>query len=130
MSRKTDNFVIDKVRRLVVTHFSGDIDASQVKGYHRALALNSEFDPSFSEFVDASAATTAALGAEALREIATLDPFAHDGKRAIVAPKHVVFGLARMYQSLSERDGLLICRTREDGWRWVHGQASVPVHGV
>ncbi len=128
MLRKTDDFVVDEERRLVLTHFSGNIDASQVRDYYRALAHDSAFDPSFSEFVDASAVTTAALGSEKLREIATLDPFSRDAKRAIVATKHAVFGVARMYQSLSERGGLLICRTREDGWRWVRSQASVPVH--
>jgi hypothetical protein len=56
-----------------------------------------------------------------IREMVRLNPFGAGARRAVVITSDVVFGMARMYQILSDDspDELLIFRKIDDALRWL-----------
>jgi hypothetical protein len=61
---------------------------------------NPEFQPDFQQLIDLSKVSKCPLYSRDLYQLKVYDPFSNKGKRAVVAPRGVLFGIGRMYQQI------------------------------
>jgi hypothetical protein len=96
------DYVIDKERRLVVTTASGRVTFAEAKSHQDRLAEDPDFDETFSQLLDATAATSVEVSVEQLRMLAMRRMFSASSRRAFVATNPAVFGVGRILQSYLE----------------------------
>lgn len=83
--------------------YSGVITGTDLLESIREYPDLPEFDSAFDELMDFREAAEVAAPIDDIYKCAvTPAPFSHDSKRIIVAPQELIYGLARMYQILSE----------------------------
>jgi len=103
-------YTIDPARRLVLARGHGTLTHQDVFGYQREVWSRPEV-AGYDELMDMSAVEHIALpSTDQVRQLAQLsasmDSPSHASRFAIVAPRHLAFGLGRMYEayrSLEER---------------------------
>jgi hypothetical protein len=95
-------YVIDKARRLVVTTGWDLVTFAQAKGLQESLMSDPEFDSSFDQLIDGSAVTSMEMSPDEIRMIASRRFFSPSSRRAVVATRPAVFGIARMMQAIHE----------------------------
>jgi hypothetical protein len=96
--------LIDEVRGVVHSRYSGLIQLDDVLGYMDYVRTHPVFSPNFIELSEFDPDVQLELFYNDLAVIAdtSRDPFARDTLFILVAPNDVTFGIARMYESLSE----------------------------
>jgi hypothetical protein len=94
----TASYRIDKQNQLVVIQAEGVLTRNNFEEVRRQLMSDPDFDPQFSLLADCSAVTHVDLTAGEVRALADMSPFDLTARRAIVAKKDVVYGLARMFE--------------------------------
>ena len=94
--------VIDPARRLVLSHTWGVVRVDEMLALNEAIASDPRFRPDFSQFADMGAVTKLDIATDFLRLFIAKGPFGADARRALVADRDVVFGMARMYATLAE----------------------------
>lgn len=92
---------------LVLSKHTGMVSDAEFLESYRALLDDPEYDLGLSRLVDLRDADSSARSSEALRSIATHLKRRYKGsdlapRTAVVAPRDLSFGLARMYQAFSE----------------------------
>ena len=87
----------------------------------RALTIDPRFSRDFRQLVDLRDVTDVQITASCIREMARLNPYGAGARRAVVVTNDVVFGMARMYQILSDEspDELQIFRKVDEGLEWL-----------
>src|SRR5581483_7522935 len=93
---------LDAERRIAFVEFQGKATYLEIERYTRELRDNPEFKPDFSQFIDASGVTETDLNATELERLAIADPFSKDAVRVIIAGSDSIFGIARMFESISD----------------------------
>jgi hypothetical protein len=114
-------YTIERERRLVLSVASGVVTAEEFLEHGKRLGEDPDFEPSFDQILDLRAATPIELPTAALKGMASLRLFGAGSRRALVAPRDLVFGLARMYESLraDAPESLRSFRTIEEARRWL-----------
>lgn len=114
-------YTIDPARRLVISVASGLVSAEDFLEQGKRLAEDPLFEPSFDQILDLRAATQIELPTPALKGMASLRLFGAGSRRAVVAPRDLVYGLARMYESLraDAPESMKTFRTLEEARRWL-----------
>ena len=92
--------------KLVILIHQGIVTDEEFLSFYRTLYEDNRFDKSFDLLVDLRQTESASRSAEALSEFAEFirNLFSNTNagpKVAVVAPKDISFGLARMYEALS-----------------------------
>jgi hypothetical protein len=92
---------------LAVSIHIGIVTDQEFLDSYEALFNDPDYDLNFSRLVDLRKTDSSSRSSEALRAIAALVRRRYEGvetapKTAVVAPRDLSFGLARMYQALSE----------------------------
>ena len=111
-------FTVDVSRRLVLVAFEGDTPLAEIKGLDSLIRAHPDFDPDFSEIIDASGvAAKVTISAADIREIARRKTiFSPTSMTVIIAPRDYIFGLARMGQIFAENTNpnIAVVRSMEE----------------
>ena len=95
-------YSIDKQRRLILTTAEGRVMFDDIRGHQDRLLANPDFDPSFDQLIDATAATNLEISADEARALANRRIFSPKSRRALVATEPHIFGLGRMMEIYHE----------------------------
>lgn len=104
-------------QRVIVCTFIGEIDDADILSISALIAAHPDFDPSFSEILDFSEATSANLSTDVIelvsRRASVLDL---TSMHIFIAPQDFMFGLSRMTQVYAEntRPNSAVVRTMEE----------------
>jgi hypothetical protein len=114
-------YTLDAARRLVLSRASGLVTAEDFVEHGKRLGQDPGFDPGFCQLLDCSEVRELRLSTEALRGMARFRLFGPGSRRAVVAPRDLHYGLARMYEMLrgDAPEQLQVFRTREEAERWL-----------
>ena len=114
-------YTIDLARSLVLSRGWGVVTDRDFLAHVRALTANPRFARGFRQLVDLRDVTDIQVTASTVREMVRLNPFGASAQRAVVVTSDVVFGMARMYQILSDEspDELQIFRKMDDALQWL-----------
>jgi len=117
------SYEIVPAERLVVSHFHGVVTDADVDEHERTVPADPAFDPCFRQLVDLSEVERITFGFAKLRSAAEHPIFEGRQRRAILAPKDMVFGLARTYEAYSGIAGqnVHVFRERSEAIRWLSG---------
>jgi len=95
--------IVDSKNRIVSANFGRRLTMSDAERFATDFRNNPAFDPSFSELSDLTDVEDPQIDfASAARFARYSDPFSHESKRAIVAPKLVMYETALMYKKYTE----------------------------
>jgi len=93
----------DRVRKLVISRATGIVNVRTFLAHQRALASHPDFDPSYSQLYDFRGVEKIELAGADVDRIASSTPFGAGARRAFLVASDVAYGLARMYEALTER---------------------------
>lgn len=119
-------YTIDPARSLVLSRGWGPLTNADLTQYLRLLADDSRFRSGFNQLCDLRDVTEMRVGTSGIRQIVSLNPFVAGSRRAVVVASDVAFGMARMYQILTDAspDELEVFRDLDEALRWL-GVADV-----
>jgi hypothetical protein len=115
-------YKIEKENRLVLSTASGIVTMNEVWGHQQKLAVDPDFDPTFSQLMDVSHITKIELTTEDIRRLAQETLFHPTSRRAILVNSDAAFEFARMFQMLREsagETGIEVFRDLNDALEWV-----------
>jgi len=114
-------YTIDLARSLVLSLGWGVLTDRELLAHVRALTADPRFARDFRQLADLRDVTDVQITASTIREMVGLNPFGAGARRAVVVTNDVVFGMARMYQILSDEslDELRIFRKMDDALQWL-----------
>ena len=114
-------YIVDADRSLVLSRGWGAVTGADLLMHVRSLRTDPRFQPQFSQLFDFRATTDVRVDAQSVREIAAQNPFGAGARRAFVVANDVAFGMARMYQILTEvsPDELEVFRDLDEALRWL-----------
>jgi hypothetical protein len=115
------HYKIDKARRLVSSVATGTFTDDDLRGHTRGLAADPDFDPSFRQIFDLRGITDLDLTGPQMRERARENPWKEGSRRAFVCSREVVYGMARMYQLLTDDgpDEIRVFRKMSEALAWL-----------
>lgn len=114
-------YTIDLPRSLVLSRGWGVLTDRELLAHVRALTTDSRFAPHFRQLADLRDVTEVKFTASTIREMVRLNPFGAGARRALVVTSDELFGMARMYQLLTNEspDELRIFRKVDDALQWL-----------
>jgi hypothetical protein len=99
-------FLIDPVRRLVVSRMTGVIVPQDSVAWTREVTHDPHFDPSFDHLCSFETVTGVDVSVPAVQLASALSPFNEASRRAFIMPSDLLYGLGRAFQlSLSDAAG-------------------------
>ena len=100
------HYLLDKVRKLVITTASGRVTFAEAKFHQELLKNGPDFQPQFSQLLDATAVTGLDLSSEEAKSLGRTSPFfSATSRRAWVAPNPFLFGMGRLIATYREIAG-------------------------
>ncbi len=102
-----ENYVIDASRKIVTCLAWGNFTNDDLHEHYRRLAADPAFDPTLAQLADLSGVTEFSVDSAVIESEARRNIFAPGTARAIVAPKGVAFGLARMFAAYTPEDQMV-----------------------
>jgi hypothetical protein len=115
-------YKIDKERRLVLSSGTGTLTKEDILGHMDRLSKDLDFDPKFSQLADFTQITKLEIGPEDIRQLAEVDLFSPQSRRAMVAKDDLQFGLLRMFEihrDLNGETGIRGFRNFDEAMAWV-----------
>jgi hypothetical protein len=111
---------LDAELRLMRVTLQGRVTGDELDAFTQTVKHDPAYDPSWPALVDASELNPAGLSTQVLRARAAV-PRRNPTRVAIVAPADVVFGLARMFQMMSEGRGndIEVFRGMREAMAWL-----------
>lgn len=114
-------FEFDASHGIVRCRFEGRLTDEAMKDYYREATEVYDTTPGInSALTDFSEVTSFEVSGQTILELASQEPALRDPQkiRVIVAPKPVIFGMARMFEILGERTrpNLHVVRTEREAW--------------
>jgi hypothetical protein len=112
---------IDRELRVVRSRGSGTLTTRDLQDYTSRLLVDPAFDADYRSLADLSEVTVVDIDQLALSQTAWTPSFNPGTRRAIIAPSDLVYGLARMFATHSERFGQVVhvFRHRADAEAWL-----------
>ena len=123
-------YTIDRQRRLLTTVWTGTVTGEDMVALYLEIFALPDFDGGFDELVDLSQAKIVELTADHMQRAiaARLRRFGKARTRtAVIAPKDVQFGKARMYNAYSdmaEGEDVMPFRDRAEALAWLDGNSG------
>lgn len=111
---------IDRRRQVVYSAFYGKTTDEEVAAHRDAIAADPDFNPAFSEIVDFTGVTEAAMSEASLAAMAKNPSlFTSSAVHIIVAPADLLFNLAARYKAFTRlsRPNLFVVRTRSEAYQ-------------
>lgn len=128
-------YKVSPQERRILTVFSGPLTGEELTEYARRPAVQPKEWADFDELLDLSGVGPADVHAEDIRAFARAaeasDRYRRSSQLAVVAPRDVLFGYARMFQTLRSESpqSIEIFRAREDAERWLAEDVSEDADG-
>jgi hypothetical protein len=99
----------------------GDVLATQA-----AMGTDPEFSKDFRQFFDLRDLVAMEITGAAMRKLASGNPFGRGSRRAFVVDRNSMFGLVRMFQSLTDEgeDDLQVFWSLEEALAWLNLNAA------
>jgi hypothetical protein len=94
---------IDLGREIVFSTATGRVTDAELWAHQDQLRADPRFRPHFRQLFEVRAVDQVEVTVEGVRRLAARNPFGAGAKRAAVADHAVVFGLARMFELLTDR---------------------------
>jgi hypothetical protein len=117
---------VDSCNRVVITVCTGELTLDEIKMTCAEIHGHKEFCPDFQQLIDLSEASTCHLYAKDLYQLKhAYDPFSNKGKRAVVAPDAVWFGIGRMYQLMLNSAQFEVFRSLPEAIAWLGLNATI-----
>jgi len=95
-------YKINKFSGVVFSSAHGTLIENEAYSHQDKLRNDPAFDPTFSQLADFTKVTQVDLSTNAIHHLAERNPFGLGSKRAFVAPMDLLYGLARMFQILTD----------------------------
>jgi len=95
------DFIIDPKACVVFLRLWGEVSSDDFVRYQRSCYSHNDFDPNFHELIDCSELRLTDANFTSMIQICSRDQWSAESRRAIVAPRTVIFGLAMMYKTLA-----------------------------
>ncbi|MFQ5582320.1 MAG: hypothetical protein ACE5F3_06845, partial [Mariprofundaceae bacterium] len=95
------DFVIDTKARVVFLRLWDKVSSDDFARYQRSCYSHDDFDPNFHELIDCSDLRLTDADFTKMIQVSNRDKWGAESRRAIVAPRTVIFGLAMMYKTLA-----------------------------
>jgi len=111
---------IDPHRKVVYSAFYGAITDAEVLGHGKVISSDPDFNPDFSDIVDFSSVTNAAISESTLAALAANPSlFKSTVIHIVVAPDESLFRLVSKYKDFaqSSRPNVFVVRTRSEAYR-------------
>src|SRR4029077_1101033 len=111
---------IDPRRQVVYSAFYGKLTDAELAGHGHAIGSDPDFRPHFSEIVDFTDVTEAAISEGTLSAMASSPSlFSESVMHIIVAPSEALFQMTSRFKELaqSSRRNLFVVRTRAEAYR-------------
>jgi hypothetical protein len=130
------SYRIDHALRVVRSRGWGTLSTSDLQDYTSRLLADPAFDPDYRSLADLTEVTRVDIDQVALSQAAWMPSFTQGTRRAIIASSDLVYGLARMFATHSERFGQVVhvYRDRADAEAWLglpdSGLPSPPESGL
>jgi len=115
------SYRIDTTRGIVFSRGWGELSDEEVAAHAQALRADPRFDPTFKQIVDFRELTDIRVTSGGVRDVARLNPFRRDARRAFVVASGEAFGLTRMFGFFtdSHNDQFSIFHAIEPAYEWV-----------
>ena len=115
------SYTIDLALALVLSRAWGVVTGDAFLAHAHALAADPRFHPAFRQLADLRGVTRGTVGRAAILQLASLSPFGHGARRAIVAPSPLAYGLSRMFEILREPfpDEMQGCHSLTEACAWL-----------
>ncbi len=114
---------IDPRRQVVYSAFYGKLTDAEVAGHGHAIASDPDFRPHFSEIVDFTDVTEAAISESTLAALASkASLFSESVMHIVVAPSEALFQMTSRFKELakSSRRNLFVVRTQAEAYGLLH----------
>lgn len=97
-------YQIDRVHQVVFTRCYGTLTVADMNDIGWRLRNDPDFQPDHRQLIDLSEVDGVTASFDAIYHFAVDngDPFSGTSRRAVVAPQHFTYGIARMYQGVRE----------------------------
>lgn len=93
---------INATLRLAVTRVDGALSSEELRRHEHELRHSPDFEPSLRQLIDFRQLTSLEVTARDIRDAASAQPFTGGAMRVFVITTDELFGMARMYQILTE----------------------------
>lgn len=124
-----ETYQIDEAQSVIWTRCWGVLSDEDIQNQQTRLRHDPRFRPTFHHLVDTTAVTDVAISGKMVLQMGQSTLFAPEARRAYVATKDVLFGLARMYelyQGTRGQQSVRVFRHRAEALAWlgVRGTAA------
>jgi len=115
------SYLIDTTRGIVFSRSWGEVTDEQVSAHAQTLGADPRFDPGFKQIVDFRELTDIRVTSGGVRDVARLNPFKRDARRAFVVASGEAFGLTRMFGFFTDasNDQFAIFHAMEPAFEWI-----------
>jgi len=118
------SYQIDTATKLVQTKVEGRVSLEDVLSHAHLLKNDPKFEPHYSNLIDLTGFTGTDLNLDALKAFAhglQGEVFAHDARRAVVAPADTAFNLSRQFQSLRpDNENFQVFHSKAEAMHWLN----------
>ena len=117
-------YQIDREHGVVFTRCWGTLTVADMREIARRLRDDPDFKPDHRQLIDLRDVEAMKASFDAIYHFAAgnADPFSGISRRAVVAPQHFIYGVARMYQGIREEKDqgrLRVYRTLAEAHDWL-----------
>jgi hypothetical protein len=119
---------IDVARRRITCRAEGVLTERDIFDEQPRVRSHPDFDATFGQLIDLTAADNVHLDYSSMSSVVNTTVFRSGVRRAIVAHTSVQYGIARMFQALSERnnDVVAVFRNHADAEAWLATESPPP----
>lgn len=115
------SYRIDSSQRMIFSSATGVLTDDDLLTHQDRVTNDPGFDPTFSQLWDFRHVSDVEVTNATLQELAGARSFRAGAKRAVVAPKDVLYGMARMFQMLHGEapEDLRVFRSIDEARNWL-----------
>ncbi len=112
---------IDSSLGVVFSTFQGVVTKEDILAQVEMFRTDPAFQPSFNHLIDTRGTTRFDVSTDGLRAVSMHSAFNEKSRRAVVAEKDEMFGMARMYEVFREDapDQMTVFRDMAEARRWL-----------
>ena len=115
------NYRIDAAREIVIVVGTGILTAEEMRQEQAEMNRETDLASHFNQLIDLKEVTELRLSVEDVRQLSYGSPFREGSRRVIVVDRPEDYGLARVFQALTEPHGaeLRVLYDLEEARRWL-----------
>ncbi|HEX9750150.1 MAG TPA: hypothetical protein VGB22_02500 [candidate division Zixibacteria bacterium] len=92
------SYEVDTTQGIAYSVASGAITDGDLVAHQRSLTDDPDFHPNMLQLLDFRSTTEVKVTTQGVRAVIAGNPWSEGAKRALVAPKDLVYGMARMFE--------------------------------